>query len=225
MAASFLWYLAEFCRAKWLKSFFAARTAPLATPSHFRDYPLLTDNECTHCLACMMICPAPGAIEVMHRDGEWKPLIHRGHCIRCGLCVEACPEDVLTSGRILEVNRHDNTSFAALFQIDVNHERCLRCSNCAVACPVNKEEDPTLGWTGTGESTEVIMRVMDGELAVINEDKCTGCKTCEQACPNNAIRVARILEGLQEEDVFITTLPSPMFHSRRRRADSTEGSP
>jgi len=222
VASSFLCYIAEFCRLRWLRSFFAARTAPLRTPPHFRDYPVLTDVECTHCLACMMICPAPGGIEVTRSGDKWEPQIHRGHCIRCGLCVEACPEDVLKSGFILESNKADQTSYVAAFRIEVDEDLCQQCGNCAVACPVNKEVDPTLGWTGTGSSDDVIMRVIDNQLVVLNESKCTGCKTCEKACPSGAIRVARIVEPIQEEDIFITTLPSPAFRSRRQAGGEEE---
>src|SRR5690606_39400952 len=63
------------------------------------------------CSSDLMICPAPGAIEVLRRKDQWVPEVYPGHCIRCGLCVEACPEGVLTSGRILDVTRHDGTAF------------------------------------------------------------------------------------------------------------------
>ena len=57
----------------------------------------------------MMICPAPGAIEVVRTEkpGEWKPVIYPGHCIRCGLCVEICPELVLDAGRVHTKNAQD----------------------------------------------------------------------------------------------------------------------
>lgn len=94
-------YLREFCRLSWLKAFFTVKTPPLTKPSYFRDFPELTGKECTHCLACKMICPCPGAIDVVQTDGVWNPQITQGHCVRCGYCVEACPEDVLTSGDLL----------------------------------------------------------------------------------------------------------------------------
>ncbi len=200
MSYSIIWYLREFLRGEWLRKFFYVKTAPLVTPPHFRDYPLLTGKECTHCLNCMMICPAPGAIEVL-RDGEgWNPVVYRGHCIRCGLCVESCPEGVLMSGRILESKFYDNTEYSYSFHITIDGQRCMRCGNCSVACPVNKEEDPGLAASGTATSDEVIMRIIDGEMRVIHEEKCTGCKTCEETCPNSAIRVARVIEPVHSEE-------------------------
>ncbi|NYT06596.1 MAG: 4Fe-4S dicluster domain-containing protein [Methanomicrobiales archaeon] len=199
MSSSIIWYLKEFVRAEWLSKFFFVRTAPLATPPHFRGYPTLTGKECTHCLLCMMICPTGGAIEVLRAGEGWEPRVYPGHCIRCGLCVEICPEDVLASGRVLETVKRDDTYYLPVYRITIDRTRCMRCGNCSVACPINKAEDPQLSATGTALSDEVIMRIRDGEMRVIHEEKCTGCKTCEEACPNQAIRVARMVEAVQLE--------------------------
>ncbi|WAI01125.1 4Fe-4S binding protein [Methanogenium organophilum] len=201
MASSIIWYLREFVRGEWIRKFFTVKTAPLVTPPHFRGFPALTDRECTHCLACMMICPAPDAIEVLETDGVWNPVVYPGHCIRCGLCVEACPEDVLTAGELLSIQKEDQSSFASTFHLTIDPVLCSRCGNCAVACPINKEIDPYLGGTGTAFSEEVIMRIINGEMRVINPEKCTGCKTCEKTCANHAIRVARVVVGIQEAAV------------------------
>lgn len=198
MVRSILWYLKEFLRREWLIKFFFARTAPLAAPPHFRDFPALTGRECTHCLLCMMICPAPGAIEVRKTANGWEPRISPGHCIRCGLCVEVCTEDVLSSGRILEVRRRDRSGFRTRFHIHVDPERCMKCGNCVVSCPVNKEIDPEIAYGGHSASDEVIMRIEQGQHRILHPEKTTGCRTCENTCPNGAIRVERILEPVQE---------------------------
>lgn len=195
--ASFAWYLKEFFRREWVTKFLFVKTAPLVIPSYFRDVPTLTDKECTHCRACMMICPAPGAIDVMYGGGVWHPEIYRGHCIRCGLCVEACPEMVLASGRILAIQEADHTSFEASYHIQVDDTKCMRCGNCCVSCPVNKEVDPQIGSGGYSANDEVIMRIEAGKHQLIHEDRCVGCKTCENTCPNTAIRVARVVSGHQ----------------------------
>jgi energy-converting hydrogenase A subunit P len=200
MSGSIIWYLREFCRREWLRKFFFVRTAPYVTPPHFRDFPVLTGKECTHCLNCMMICPTPGAIEVLKVKEGWEPRIYAGHCIRCGLCVESCPEGVLLSGRVLESQFSDRTGYRYTFHISIDPKLCMRCGNCSIACPVNKEADPQLGATGTAANDEVIMRIRDGEMRIIHEEKCTGCKTCEETCPNSAIRVARVIEPVHEED-------------------------
>ena len=216
MNLSVIWYLREFLSFEWVHKFLFVKTAPLTTPPYFRDYPLLTGKDCTHCFACMMICPVPGGIEVLMtredachlpvtqspppRCDTWNPVIYPGHCIRCGLCVEVCPEGVLMSGRVLESQFYDNTAFTSTFQLEVDHTLCMRCGNCSIACPVNKEVDPALGGGAPPSSMESIMLVTGGELKILNEDKCTGCKTCETACPNMAIRVVRQVEGIHQEE-------------------------
>jgi energy-converting hydrogenase A subunit P len=201
MATSFVYYLQEFLRREWLGKFLFAKTAPLVTPPYFRDYPELTGKTCTHHLFCMMACPAPGAIDVVKVPTGWQPRIHVGHCIRCGLCVEACPNGVLTSGRVLESMFYDNTRLVFTFQIDVDHDRCMGCGNCAVACPVNKVIDAEMGHGGHASTDGLLLIVREGKSKVLHLEKCTGCKTCEEHCPTEAIQVARLLEAVQGPEV------------------------
>lgn len=196
MALSLLYYAQEFLRGEWAKKFFAAKTAPLVTPPYFRNYPELTGKTCTHQLFCMMACPAPGAIDVVMTPDGWMPRIHLGHCIRCGLCVEACPNGVLMSGRILESMFYDNTKLSFSFRIDVDLDKCMGCGNCAVACPVNKLIDAQMSHGGRASTGDLLLKVSEGKCQVLHVEKCTGCKTCENHCPNEAIRVARLLEAI-----------------------------
>jgi len=43
--------------------------------------------------------------------------------------------------------------------------------------------------------------VREGKSKVLHLEKCTGCKTCEEHCPTEAIRVARLLEAVQGQEV------------------------
>jgi len=196
MTISIVYYLQEFFRLEWLQKFFFVRTAPLSIPPYFRNYPELTGKTCTHHLFCMMACPAPGAIDVVKTESGWQPRIHKGHCIRCGLCVEACPNGVLTSGRILESMFYDNTRLSFSFRIDVDPDLCMGCGNCAVACPVNKVIDVQMSYGGHASTNELLLIVREGKSQVLHLEKCTGCKTCEDNCPTEAIRVARLLEAV-----------------------------
>ncbi|WP_019176501.1 NIL domain-containing protein [Methanomassiliicoccus luminyensis] len=46
------------------------------------------DTRCTHCGACVSICPA----EAMELDrGTWKVEFRSDRCIACGMCITACP--------------------------------------------------------------------------------------------------------------------------------------
>jgi energy-converting hydrogenase A subunit P len=196
MKVPVVWYAKEFARLGWLKKFLFARTAPLTTPPWFRGYPELTGRMCQHALSCMMACPAPGAIEVV-RDGKgWVPRIIKGHCIRCGLCVEACPHGVLTNGRVLDSISRDNTGLRFTFLISVNTDRCMGCGICAVACPVNKVIDKQMAYGGHAATDELLLRIDEGKSRVLHLEKCTGCQTCEEHCPNDAIHVARLLEAI-----------------------------
>lgn len=59
-------------------------------------------------------------------------------CKSCGLCVRACPKDVLEIGTQLN-------SSGARYVVAVNEAACISCASCAVTCPdmvisVYKEE-------------------------------------------------------------------------------------
>lgn len=193
-------YLREFLRPRWIATFFAAKTAPLTTPSHFRNFPELTGNECTQCLECRMICPVPGAIDVvMQENGKWQPQIIWGHCFRCGYCVEICPEEVLTAGDILAKKRQQGLMFTHECTVLVDQKLCMGCGNCCTACPVNRKIDPEMGAGGTSRSNDVLMRIERGKNTVLHNDLCKGCKVCEDTCPNGAMHVAKRVEAMQKE--------------------------
>ncbi|MFW6138305.1 MAG: NIL domain-containing protein [Spirochaetota bacterium] len=48
-----------------------------------------TDELCTHCSACTVICPS-GALVIHDRDSMKVEFIE-DKCIACGLCIPACP--------------------------------------------------------------------------------------------------------------------------------------
>jgi ferredoxin len=50
---------------------------------------LRSDDRCTHCSACTVICPS-GALIVEDRHAMEVKFI-QDKCIACGLCVPACP--------------------------------------------------------------------------------------------------------------------------------------
>ena len=57
-----------------------------------------------------------------------KVTIHQDACKSCGLCVRACPKDVLA------ISKHLNTK--GYFAVEVVHpEACIACASCAKTCP------------------------------------------------------------------------------------------
>jgi energy-converting hydrogenase A subunit P len=195
---TFFTYIREFLRFSWIKTFFTVKTPPLVSPSYFRDFPKLTGKDCTHCFTCRMICPSPGAIDVIQTAGVWNPVVYAGHCVRCGYCVEACPEGVLTSGDLLTRKEEQGLFFSHEYIVKIDTEKCMGCGNCATACPANRELDPQIGAGGTSFSEEVVIRVENGKNTVKHNERCTGCKTCMETCPNGAIHVIRNVVALQE---------------------------
>lgn len=182
-------------RKEWISAFFKPQTIELETPDYARKVPSITGRACTHCFLCQMICPAPGAIEVIKsgKPAVWNPHIYPGHCIRCGLCVEICPEVVLDSGRIYQKNTRSESWIDMSFHIRINPVTCMGCGSCAVACPINRQIDPVLTSKGTVTTYEVILAIDKGISRVLHEEKCTGCTTCENQCPTQSITISRIL--------------------------------
>ena len=100
-------------------------------------------------------------------------------CIRCGMCVEACPYDTLSLATI-----SDEISIGTPF-FTPRKKPCYMCSDipCANACPTDALDTATL----TKEENASIDNARMG-LAVINEDTCLAylglqCTMCIRACP------------------------------------------
>jgi formate hydrogenlyase subunit 6/NADH:ubiquinone oxidoreductase subunit I len=60
-------------------------------PERFRGLPVMHPELCTHCEACMRVCPTD-AIAVFDQPerGERQWTIDYALCIFCGLCAERC---------------------------------------------------------------------------------------------------------------------------------------
>ena len=196
---SLYYYIQEVARLRWWKSFFFPRTQALVSPPYFRDFPESTGNPCSHTLLCMMVCPSPGAIEVIKTERGWMPFIHKESCIRCGICVEACPHNVLQSGKVREWTQIQSSHLNCSFYIEIKDFKCTGCGNCSSACPVNIEiRDRDSNSNKLEISNNLVIRVgSKGKVKVQNSDKCTGCKICETVCPNNSIYIVKILEAVQ----------------------------
>lgn len=73
-------------------------SAPMLVPVDLRDgnipFFLWDENLCTHCNACVRICP--------YQARTTPNQVNRSHCRLCGLCSSACPTNALTLQR-----RHD----------------------------------------------------------------------------------------------------------------------
>jgi 2-oxoglutarate ferredoxin oxidoreductase subunit delta len=64
-----------------------------------------------------------------HKENKNKKhLICERRCKSCGLCVDACPKDVLAIGSKL-----NKDGYAVVEQ--VNPEACVLCGICRIVCP------------------------------------------------------------------------------------------
>ncbi|RZN40161.1 MAG: 4Fe-4S dicluster domain-containing protein [Methanophagales archaeon ANME-1-THS] len=88
------------------------------TPFPFAD--IVINARCTLCNACVNLCPTKAlgkevnAIEFSYR-----------HCIACGLCEQACPEDALKLRRVLDFSRLVERKSMKLIEAELM--ACARC--------------------------------------------------------------------------------------------------
>lgn len=122
-------------------------------------------------------------------------------CTRCGECVAACPEQVLTVGD------------GGFPQVVFRGEGCTFCEECVNACPepvfdLTAEpfrwkaviEDHCLALNGIHcqscqdacepEAITFRPRLRQPPEPVVAADTCTGCSACAAVCPQDAITLA-----------------------------------
>jgi len=70
----------------------AQTVIPLPTQAPFGEIQV-NRSACTLCMACVSVCPASALF-----DGGEEPKLEflEAHCVQCGLCETACPEDAIT---------------------------------------------------------------------------------------------------------------------------------
>lgn len=133
---------------------------------------------------------AKGSSLVLRPPGALPESEFVSHCIRCGLCVEACPFDALRLARLGEHIPVGTPYYKA------REVPCQMCEDipCVPPCPSGALE-PLLVSRKTGETIvglDITMAKMG--VAVIDTDQCIAywgiqCDACFRACPlmNHAI--------------------------------------
>lgn len=53
---------------------------------------VINDNRCRSCGYCFSICPVK-AIEMVYKEGFYRPEIKVDKCVKCGRCVKTCPAE------------------------------------------------------------------------------------------------------------------------------------
>jgi H+/Na+-translocating ferredoxin:NAD+ oxidoreductase subunit B len=134
---------------------------------------MLSDGEkgCNYgCMGrgtCVRACPF-GAISI---DENHLPSVNKNLCTSCGLCLAACPNDILMfakdSERVhVQCNSHDKgKTVKAVCEVG-----CIGCKICEKNCP------------------EDAIKVTKF-LAEVDQEKCTACGICVEKCPQNCIEM------------------------------------
>jgi len=91
------------------------------------------------------ITKTTGAITVLTEEqiGQPKVTRHQTPCIRCGRCIEACPEN-LNPTRIAHAVKNNLLDVAESYYINA----CMECGSCSYVCPANIE---LTGYIKTGK--------------------------------------------------------------------------
>ena len=134
---------------------------------------MLSDGEkgCNYgCMGrgtCVRACPF-GAITI----GEDRlPHVNKNLCTSCGMCIEACPNEILILAKETEKVHVRCLSHDKGKQVKaVCGFGCIGCKLCEKAC-------------------EYDAITVTKFLAEIDQDKCTACGKCVDVCPQNCIEI------------------------------------
>lgn len=128
-------------------------------------------KACTYgCLGlgnCERVCP----FDAIEMGSHGLPVVDAELCTGCGLCVGACPRDLIKTlprrseqGHLVLCSSQDRGKSVS----KVCSVGCIACRACVKACPQEAIE-------------------MDGKLAVIDLNKCDDCGKCVPVCPPGTI--------------------------------------
>ncbi|MDR3214960.1 MAG: 4Fe-4S dicluster domain-containing protein [Bacilli bacterium] len=104
------------------------------------DNVVKTTSVCRGCLAhpCSEVCPVD-AISFI----KGKSIIDQDKCIKCGMCIKACPYDA-----IMRLERPcakscgvDAISSDELGRAEIDYDKCVSCGMCLVNCPFGAISD------------------------------------------------------------------------------------
>ena len=96
-------------------------------------------------------------------------VIDREKCTGCGMCKEACPNDLISiNAEEKNVEILCSSHFNAKETIKMCKNGCIGCGKCAKICPFDAI-------------------VVDKNHAIIDHDKCTACGKCIEVCPVSCI--------------------------------------
>jgi electron transport complex protein RnfB len=131
------------------------------------------ETDCAYgCLGygdCVNVC----SFDAMHMDTiTGLPVVSDEKCTGCGLCVKACPRNII---ELRKKARKDRKIYVACVNCDKGGPArrackvaCIGCNKCFNVC-----------------SFDAV--VIENNLAYIDAMKCTFCRKCVEECPTNSI--------------------------------------
>lgn len=152
-----------------------------------------------------------GAPLAIDRQPPWTDSTFVDTCIRCGDCIDACPESILIKGD------------GGFPQVTFANDGCTLCGDCATACPepVFDFKREAFEWRARIESTCLALNNIQCQSCqdscetdairfrptlgrvpqpeVITDD-CTGCGACTSVCPQDAIALEKPDDGTQQQE-------------------------
>ena len=145
---------------------------------------------CKGCQICRLACPKQVITRIPRTDADGKavaPLVDvdEAKCDYCGVCALACPFSAIgVTVKCLNAETADNRANTDIYpalvrDIQVDNAKCKPdCKQCEEICSLDV----------LSVDTE------KGEVAV-KTDLCAGCIACWMECPEEAITVAKFIEG------------------------------
>jgi len=133
---------------------------------------------------CVNVCKFDAL--AMGEDG--LPHVNYDNCTGCGLCVEECPQKILTlvpRDRVGSIVLCSNRSTVKASVIKTCKVGCIKCELCVKSCP------------------EGAITMVNG-IPVTDYAKCTSCGICVEKCPTKSYKMLEV-------DVFGTKKLVPVL--------------
>jgi RnfABCDGE-type electron transport complex B subunit len=133
---------------------------------------------------CVNVCKFDAL--AMGEDG--LPHVNYDNCTGCGLCVEECPQKILTlvpRDRVGSIVLCSNRSTVKASVIKTCKVGCIKCELCVKSCP------------------EGAITMVNG-IPVTDYSKCTSCGICVEKCPTKSYKMLEV-------DVFGTKKLVPVM--------------
>ena len=115
-------------------------------------------------------CGSACRLSAISIEAGSPPAVDENICVGCGLCVRACPQN------IIELIALPANIQPACSSKDIGKEARTLCASSCIACGICEKNCPADA-----------IHVVD-HCAVINQEKCIRCGMCAVKCPRGVIR-------------------------------------